>query len=1032
MRSGSAVLAALATATSVGAQAITPDSSARLRYLLSTGETGVYVRPLRTGKPFKIAYAQGAGAPVFTVEFLDVTNGTGVGFDDPVTGATRRATVGAVFAYLQALLANTGSCEIEFNESQLDGTGFLATAGPLFPDPGDACVDPLTVTNITTGVDAFPADPDGRCTVDFGYTWNDDLGAPTGAETDLFSVILHELTHALGFSASIGCTSPTGIDTRFKNWDPFMEESGTAFITCPDANYAGADLTGDLRLNAGPVNAAWQALGNPGSPPLFSPSPCVPGSSISHWNTTDPDVPANAVMRHSIGTGDVRRIYQPLDRAALDMLKYSTVGDFGACCLCDGTCVELLEADCTGMGGVQFFDLATSCISVTCVPAASPSIAGPTLVCPGMSGNLYSITSPNPSATYVWSIAGSGAIIGSTSGTSVTVDAFDQCNASFTLTATCTSGDCVTASDLAVSVDDDVPPVFTILPVSITVECDGAGNVAALTVFLNQPVAATDDCPLNLVVTRTDCALSDGCGATGSCMVTWTASDGCNDVEVTRTFTIQDTTPPVIVCPGKLIVSCAAGPPPPDPASVFAADICGAAVVSHVGDVESNPGCPREITRTYRATDACGLTTDCTQTIYVDRLHPGWNSLDNEITLTANEPAYWSALTGQPKGLSSFEVLDPGFPPGRPAMDGTNDRVLRGYIVAFAVGADGNEIRWNHLAGGATIVNYRDALAWEHSTWAHQVVAPVADGAQTGDPGTLSLDGVEYSSSCAELLLNFQAVSANAFSSPAAGVQIVSDTDLILFPPAVDLRQSTGGPVATKADFTVWNQNEVKFSGAHRCVTCWDQTLLSRNGIPNHFLVAFLQTQHGKARIDGRAAAACDVLDDPATPQDESLTSVDSPLLGTQVRLLDFDGARTAAAGWNLFGSGFDDTAAVLYDAGSGSQEATWPDDPVRLVDELIALASGATTSGRPPIRAPRRMERQDPIEPMTLGGPGQDRVTASEKGSLLFLSQVELRWDENCELYQDTFLSITNDGTSAVRVRLYFINGDPPITDTP
>ena len=49
-----------------------------------------------------------------------------------------------------------------------------------------------------------------------------------------------------------------------------------------------------------------------------------------------------------------------------------------------------------------------------------------------------------------------------------------------------------------------------------------------------------------------------------------------------------------------------------------------------------------------------------------ERAHPGWNWVDNEITLTGNEPAYWSALTGNPKGVSPFTILDPGVLPGRP------------------------------------------------------------------------------------------------------------------------------------------------------------------------------------------------------------------------------------------------------------------------------------------------------------------------------------------------------------------------------
>ena len=44
-----------------------------------------------------------------------------------------------------------------------------------------------------------------------------------------------------------------------------------------------------------------------------------------------------------------------------------------------------------------------------------------------------------------------------------------------------------------------------------------------------------------------------------------------------------------------------------------------------------------------------------------ERAHPGGNWADQGITLTADQPTYWSALTGQPAngGLLPFTALDP-------------------------------------------------------------------------------------------------------------------------------------------------------------------------------------------------------------------------------------------------------------------------------------------------------------------------------------------------------------------------------------
>ena len=70
--------------------------------------------------------------------------------------------------------------------------------------------------------------------------------------------------------------------------------------------------------------------------------------------------------------------------------------------------------------------------------------------------------------------------------------------------------------------------------------------------------------------------------------------------------------------------------------------------------------------------------------------------------------------------------------------------------------------------------------------------------------------------------------------------------------------------------------------------------------------------------------------------------------------------------------------------------------------------------------------------DPLELSGPTQDRVSGTEKGSLVFFTKVEIRWDGTGALTQDTFLSLTNDYPQDVRVQLYFINGDPPIDAEP
>ena len=320
-----------------------------------------------------------------------------------------------------------------------------------------------------------------------------------------------------------------------------------------------------------------------------------------------------------------------------------------------------------------------------------------------------------------------------------------------------------------------------------------------------------------------------------------------------------------------------------------------------------------------------------------ERAHPGWNFVDNLIELTANQPIWWSAVSGAPFGVSPWTVLDPGTPPGRPAMDGTTDRVLRGWIVGWAVNNLGEEIRWNHLQGMGTLVYYPGgAAAWEYLACAFPAVA-VEHGLKLPSPGTLNLDGVEYCSPTNMLLLNFQGTGSNAWSTLQD--TLVSDTDLTIHPLDADLSviiPATGPPV-TYARIDIWNENEVKLSGTGRCISCWDQTLLSQYDAPNHFRRVALQTDHGKARIDGIASPA-------VCPG-----SQDRAILGVYARWLDFNsGADIAAAGGSLHGMGIQ-FATIKHDAfGAPPPEA--PEfrfeTPFDAADSLISeILSGHGTS---------------------------------------------------------------------------------------
>ena len=335
----------------------------------------------------------------------------------------------------------------------------------------------------------------------------------------------------------------------------------------------------------------------------------------------------------------------------------------------------------------------------------------------------------------------------------------------------------------------------------------------------------------------------------------------------------------------------------------------------------------------------------------VEPYHPGWNWVDVAIPLTHNEPTYWSMMTGAPIGMQPFTILDPAGPgqlPGRPDPEGGEDRVMRGYVIAWAVNELNQEIRWNHLLGDAVIVDYLAGAAWEYNAWVFQATDSVAHGAPTGTPGDLHLDGSEFQFCYDQLLLEFYAVHSMALSG--GGRMVSVDTDLTLHPVSADLRQDSVGPVTTKAHFDIWDMNEFKKSGTYRCITCWDQTCLSNYRFPNNFLLENLWTDRGKARISGVASQLCNVDFDPtngplgADPRD--VVSVSTPLLGVATKRMVFDGgADHGLAGSNVFGLGYA-TALIRADLVSGGGAP--PETPSDGVGETANVAAGALSRVSP------------------------------------------------------------------------------------
>ncbi len=243
----------------------------------------------------------------------------GVGFNDPALGANRRALFENALTYIANVLNENATIDVEVEPSQLDGSGFLASAGTFYPVGVPGFFDGTTLERVKSGIKPAPQLPEILVTVDFGFNWNESTAPPANNEFDLLSTIVHELTHGLGF-LSLG--DAVGGNCTYAALDRFIVR-GT-----PRRNLFGGtptsfigqqqDLTSNDLFYSGAQGTALYGQGVEAG--IFAPSPFLNGSTLSHWDTGN--IVGGAVMEHAIAPGEAVREYAPLEIGALRDLGY--------------------------------------------------------------------------------------------------------------------------------------------------------------------------------------------------------------------------------------------------------------------------------------------------------------------------------------------------------------------------------------------------------------------------------------------------------------------------------------------------------------------------------------------------------------------------------------------------------------------------------------------------------------------------------------------------------------------------------------
>ncbi len=279
--------------------------------------------------------------------------------------------------------------------------------------------------------------------------------------------------------------------------------------------------------------------------------------------------------------------------------------------------------------------------SVTVTVSASPvcSITGTSVTVPNAT-DIF--TAPASMATYVWSVSGSGTIVGASNSVTVSVKAGATCTSTYTVSLLVTNANgCTSTCTQLVSLNDNTAPVVVGTLSATTIQgcvvADApapATTVAALEAL--QPGFTINDTftpKASIVVTSTDVS-------SGSCPITvirtYKVTDACSNYSTfSHTIIIQDTTKPVVsgTLSPTVVQGCSV-------ASVFApattvaqlealsgsitiTDNCTSKASLTVSSTETSSGtCPIVLIRTYTVADACGNSVTMTQTITIQDTTP--------------------------------------------------------------------------------------------------------------------------------------------------------------------------------------------------------------------------------------------------------------------------------------------------------------------------------------------------------------------------------------------------------------------------
>lgn len=262
---------------------------------------------------------------VFNITYLDVVNGTGAGFADPVLGAERRASLEAAFQYYSSVIMDAGEVDIEIRESfsaSPNSNPFAFSAAYYFGSKGFN--HPFTRYHAVSGNDPYEGFPDGYIQFNFhsGMNYHYGVGSyPGDDEFDFYTIALHEIMHLLGFTSYATSNGQSAaLEHVFTSFDEHLVDFEKDLLFEKSGSGSGTTVSTpspSLLVN----NQVWFELYSNQFAPVFSPDP-FNDSSLDHFDNSRSGH-GEYLMHPSLSRGDAFKLLHEDEVRVLEMLGYN-------------------------------------------------------------------------------------------------------------------------------------------------------------------------------------------------------------------------------------------------------------------------------------------------------------------------------------------------------------------------------------------------------------------------------------------------------------------------------------------------------------------------------------------------------------------------------------------------------------------------------------------------------------------------------------------------------------------------------------